>query len=373
MRYFLLISLLLTQSLLYGRQTDETLLESGRKAMQAANYQEAIRLLTQATEANPAHGEAWYQLGWCHIELEDYEKGLDAMGKAKALLGEQARIFFEMGYAYQRTQRFRESQYHYEKAIELKPDYSVAHRQLATLHFEANRDYQKALTHYQLHIQYARPQDISTLSWFRKAYCEVEAGNWDEALRSIDKSIAVDSNNTDAWNERGFIYFEKGNAPEAISAYERTLKIDSLNSTAMKGLGDVYRLLSYDTDKSFGYYTQAVRLNPANALNHYGLAWCYNDKGDFDAAIRALEKAIAINDQEAAFHAELGYAYYGLKNYDQALPALNRSLALKEIPFALYYKGLVFVAQNEKKKATEIYEQLVKLKAPEAERLKEKL
>jgi tetratricopeptide (TPR) repeat protein len=295
------------------------------------------------------------------------------MGKAKALLGDQARIHFELGYAYQRTQKNRESQFHYEKAIELKPDYAVAHRQLATLHFEVNRDFKKALDHYQKHMQYARPQDISTLSWFRRAYCEVEMGDMEEALRSLDNSIAVDSNNTDAWNERGYIYFEKGQAEDAISAYEKTLSIDSVNSTAMKGIGDVYRLLHNDADKAFDYYTQAVRLNPGNALNHYGLAWCYNDKAEYAQAISSLQKAIDIYDKEAAFHAELGYAYYGLKYYDQALSTLDQSLALKELPFAIYYKGLVYLAQKNKKKATEMYEQLKKLNSPDAERLKEKL
>jgi tetratricopeptide (TPR) repeat protein len=373
LRFLLLGVLLLTQSALFGRQTDETLLESGRKAMQAENYAEAIRLLTQATEANPANGEAWYQLGWCQIELEEYEKGLESIGKAKALLGDQARIHFELGYAYQRTQKNRESQFHYEKAIELKPDYSVAHRQLATLHFEVNRDFKKALDHYQKHMQYARPQDISTLSWFRRAYCEVEMGNMDEALQSLDESIAVDSNNTDAWNERGYIYFEKGQAEDAISAYEKTLSIDSVNSTAMKGIGDVYRLLHNDADKAFDFYTHAVRLNPGNALNHYGLAWCYNDKAEYAQAIISLQKAIDIYDKEAAYHAELGYAYYGLKYYDLALSALDQSLALKELPFAIYYKGLVYLAQKNKKKATEMYEKLKKLNSPDAERLKEKL
>lgn len=373
MRQLILILSLLFCLSAAAQPTDSQLYESGITASRAGKYEEAIGHYKKATSLNPSNGEAWYELGWCYNEVEKYEDGLQAMLKAKEVLGEQPRVYFELGYSYQRTDRPREAQQHYEKCIELKSDYSVAHRQLATVHFESNNDFVAALKHYQLHVKYARPENISSLSWFRKAYCEVEVGDFETALLSLDKSIAADNTNIDAWNEKGYIHFEQGHAGYAIEAYESSLAVDTINAAAYKGLGDVYRVLTHETDKAYANYSKAVVLNPGNAINHFGMAWCYNDKHEFEKAIPYLQKAIEINGGEAAYHAELGYTYYGLQKYDLALAAIDRSLQIKELSFAIYYKGLVYVAQKDKKRATEILGKLKAMNAPEAETFEKKL
>ena len=373
MRPFITIICLLLTVAATAQPDGADLYKQGYQAANAGKYEEALALYQKLVKRDSAHGKAWYEIGWCYNELEKYEDGLQAMLKAKQLLGDEPEILFEIGYSYQRTGRPHEAQQQYEKCIALKADFAVAHRQLATIHYEDNRDFAAALKHYKEHIRYSDPVNVSSLSWFRKAYCEVEAGDLDAALQSLEHSIAADNSNIEAWNEKGFVFFQQGKADEGIAAYQKSLAIDTLNAPAYKGLGDIYRVLKQETANAYTHYSKAVMLEPSNAINHFSMAWCYNDKNEFEKSVPHLQKAIELNGGEAIYHAELGYTYYGLQKYDLALAALDRSLQLEELSYALYYKGLIHLALRDKKRSREMLEKLKAMRAPEAEALAKKI
>lgn len=373
MRFFLILLAVSFSMPALAQPTDKEYYEQGNAASRDGRFEDAIGHYKKATALNAQNGNAWYALAWVYNEIGEYEEALKVLPKAKAILGESAGLLFEYGYAYQRTDRRKEAIAAYERCIALEEEYSLAYRQMATCSFEWEKDYNTALKYYQLHIKYEEPEYVSARSWYRKAYCEVEIGDFDAALNSINQSIVADSTSVEAWNEKGYILFETGNADEAIVAYTRSIEIEAENSGAYKGLGDVYRLLKDESDKAFVNYSKAVELNPDHPNNHYGLAWCYNDQKQFEKAISSLQAALKLNEKEAAYHAELGYAYYGLQKYDQAHAAIDRSLQLREMSYAIYYKGLVYIAQKDKKKAKEVQEKLTAMNAPEAPTLAKKL
>lgn len=373
MRFFFLLLAVCFYLPVMAQPTDKELFEQGNTASREGRFEDAIGHYKKATELNASHGDAWYALAWVYNEVGEYENALKVLPKAKELLGQLPGLLFEYGYAYQNTNQRKEAIASYEECIALKNDYSLAYRQLATCYYEWDRDYTTALKYYQMHVKYEEPDYISSRSWYRKAYCEVEVGDFDAALNSINQSIVADSMSVDAWNEKGFILFEMGNADESIASFTRSIGIDTENSGAYKGIADVYRLLTLESDKAFVNYSKAVELNPEHPNNHFGLAWCYNDQKQFEKAIPCLQKAIELNGSEAAYHAELGYTYYGLQKYDLALAAIDRSLQLKELSYAIYYKGLVYIAQKDKKKAKEIQDKLNAMDAPEAPTLAKKL
>lgn len=367
---------LLSFFLLTGTQAQKSgaeWLEAAKASMKQRQYETALDQLIQSTTADPQLGEAWYQLAWCYNELGQHEKAFPALEKAKQQLGVQARIYFETGYAYQKTDHPEQAKENYVRTIELKPDYGAAYRELATIQYETDHDFLAALDNYRKYVQVAQPGQVSALHWFRKAYCEVEANLPDSAIVSTQNSIAVDSNFIDSWNELGYVYYATARANEAVAAYQQSLRIDNKNAAAYKGLGDVYRMLTHQSDLAYPHYLKAVEYNPRNPAAHFGLAWCYNERNEFEKAVESLQQCITLDNGEPYFHAELGYAYYGQKKWDLALIAIDRALAIQEIPLAHYYRGLIFVAQKDKTKAEEAYQKLKAAGAPEAETLRKKI
>ena len=340
----------------------------GMKAIEAKNYTLAIEHFKKATEQKPQHGEAWYELGWCYNEQEKYEEAVNALQQAKNWWKE-AKVYYESGYANDLAGKTNDAISDYKKCIESSETYAGAYRQLATIYFDKNKDYKTALSYYTSYVKYAAEKDIVARVWFKKAYCESETNQYDEAMISLRKAITADSKYAAAYDEMGYIYYKQGKADEAIAAYTTSRQLDTSGSLACSGLGDVYRYLKKNTDEALNWYKKGARLNPKSQNCNYGAGWCYNEKGKYRDAVPYLKKTIEINNQYTVAYTELGYAYYALKRYDEALIELDNSLKLSETPVCYYYKGLCYVAKNQRLDAQDMYKKLLSLKSPDAANL----
>lgn len=369
----LLLLFMLSITIGLKAQTAQEWFDSGKELMAKKKYAEAVTAFQKATAQNPSMGEAWYEMGWSYNELEQYQLAIEALGKAQTNLGQQSRIFFERGYAYRKLSDAGKAQDNFEKAIEQKPDYVAAYRELAQLHYEMEQQYLEALPYFRSFLQLSSAQQQTAQHWFRKAYCEVEANLLDSALFSLRKSLAIDSQFVESWNEIAYIHYARRQATEAIAAYRKAQSIDSSNPTAAKGLGDTYRVLLLQPAEAYAQYQRAIRLNPNNAATYFGLAWCNNEMREYDQAIQHLQKAIQLHSREPIFHAEIGYTYYAQQKWDQALAAIDQSIQMGQPPLAFYYQGLVYVGMKDKKKAEAAYLKLLSLQSADAPALKKKI
>jgi superkiller protein 3 len=345
----------------------------GKKAADAKNFALAIENYKKAIAQKPADGESWYEIGWCYNEMEKYEDAVKALANAKIYLTNQPRVFFESGYSNEFSGRTDDAIADYKKCIELDQHYASAYRYLANIYNEIKKDYVTASSYYNQCINYSRESEISAKTWYRKGFCENESGQYEDAVSSLQRAITTDNKYTDAWNELGYAYFKLGKAGEAIQAYSTCKTIDTKNTMACSGIGDVYRYLRKDVDSAMKSYTEGITINPKSAGNNFGLGWCYDEKGNYEAAISYLKKAIELNNKYAVAYTELGYAYYSLKRYDEALAELNTSVSLVNASAANYYMGLCYVAKKLKAKAQEIYQRLVDLNTTDAGNLLDKI
>lgn len=318
-------------------------------------------------------GKAWYELGWCSNELKKYTDAARSLEKALTLLGDQAKIFFELGYANQFLNNKENAKTNYLRCLEMNKEYSAAYRQMGHLYFEQFSDYKSALTYFTEYVSRAKEEDVSALSWYRKGYCEVEVADYEKAVVSLKRATLIDNKFLKAYNELGYAYYKLNKSAEAIDAYKTAQYIDPENSTAYTGLGDVYRMLTKEPDNAFDQYRKAVELNPKSTNSYYGMAWYFNEKGRYDDAIIQLKKAIEISPNTAQYHTELGYSYYGLKQYYDAISSFDRSLAIRETMLAYYYKGLTLIELKQKSSAQEVYQKLAKINPGQAEKLLTKI
>ncbi len=345
----------------------------GKKAKAANNYALAIENFKKATEQKPSYAEAWYELGWCYNEEKKYNDAINALKNAKRLSPDEAKVFYESGYANDFGEKYEDAIADYKRCIELDSDYGAAYRQLANIYFDLDKDYANALQYYLQYIDRSAEKDISSKTWYKKGYSEIEAAQYDDAIASLKKSAALDPKYAPAYDEIGFAYYKLSQPDEAISAYTSSMRIDAKSSTPYSGTGDVFRYLKQNPEEAFNYYKKGVEINPKSQNCNFGVGWCYNDKSNYEAAIPYLKKTIEINPKYAAAFTELGYAYYGLKRYDEALMELNKSVKLNEGGVAYYYIGLCYIAKNQKEKAKEIHQKLVALNSKDAPNLLAKI
>ena len=75
-------------------------------------------------------------------------------------------------------------------------------------------------------------------------------------------------------------------------------------------------------------YTEAIRLNPNNAVYYNNRAGAYNGKGDYDRAIADATEAIRLDANNATYYVYRGNAYYEKNDWDRAIADYTQAIRL---------------------------------------------
>ena len=121
-----------------------------------------------------------------------------------------------------------------------------------------------------------------------------EKGDYDFAIGSYRRAIALKPDYAEAYNNRGEAYRSKGELDDAIVDYNMAIKLKPDYAEAYDNRGALY--LGKDKfDRAIKDYTKAIELNSNNAdvYNRRGVA--HMKKDDSDLAIEDFTKAIELN------------------------------------------------------------------------------
>ncbi|KAJ3558414.1 hypothetical protein NM688_g942 [Phlebia brevispora] len=81
-------------------------------------------------------------------------------------------------------------------------------------------------------------------------------------------------------------------------------------------------------DAAIESYTQAIQLDPTNAVYYSNRAAAYSSKGEHGSAVADAEKAIEVDPSFVRAYHRLGHAHYCLNDYKEAADAFRRGLEL---------------------------------------------
>lgn len=348
-----------------------TAYNEGIKLEDQKKYTEALASFKKAISLNPNYKEALFQAGWCCNELEKYSDALSYLQKAKQFMSGEAKVYLEMGYANQKLKRDSEAKANFEKCLSLKSDYALAYKYLGNLYYDQD-EYEKALQNYESYVE--NESDVtSSLTMYRKGYCENEQAKYSAAVQSLKKAVSLDDQYTDAYNELGYAYTKLKNSEDAISAYNDALRINSKSYVALNGLGDVYRNVIKDNNEAMKYYFRTLAIKPDNKKANYSIGWCYNDKEKYNDAVPYLKKALEADNNYVSALTELGYSDYSLENYDDALKQFNKAISIEKTELSLYYSGLCYVGLKQKGNAQRMLNELRDMNSDYADKLKKKV
>lgn len=172
---------------------------------------------------------------------------------------------------------------------------------------------QKANAHYQLGISYLNDNNIQpAFIEFQKALelnpnnkeilnamgiiYLLKLENYPESIKYFQKALKIDKNFSEASNLLGFAYEKTGRFDEAIESYKMAMSNTLYKNPekAFNNLGRVYyRIKRYDD--AIDAYKEALRRFSDFHLPYYGLALCYNAKGQYGDAATAITRAIELD------------------------------------------------------------------------------
>lgn len=201
-------------------------------------------------------------------------------------------------------------------------------------------------------------------------------GDWDSVLSAVQEALkALPVPQTDKLRRQPALpslsiaqtlqqasqFQSAGRLPEAKALLHEILHKQARNAPALHLLG-VGEHLSGQPVLAVQLISEAIGIEPENALFHSNLAEIYRQQGKQEEAIRHGLRAVEINPALASAHSNLGIAYYDARDYDKAEACHRQALALNPgMGQSLNNLGSIQRARNDLPGAIALYRQVLEV------------
>jgi tetratricopeptide (TPR) repeat protein len=144
----------------------------------------------------------------------------------------------------------KESFYHFNEAIRLKPDYSEAYNDRGSV-YDKLEQYQPAI------------EDFSKAITFRENYADAlynralvynKLGQYHLAIEDFSKAVNLEEDNADSFYDRGVLYTNLGQYQQAIEDFNRVIRLNPAYFKAYNNMAGVY--LQHGNKELGCYYAQ---------------------------------------------------------------------------------------------------------------------
>ncbi|NQV84719.1 MAG: tetratricopeptide repeat protein, partial [Rhodospirillales bacterium] len=212
----------------------------------------------------------------------------------------------------------------YQKSLNLKPDYAMAHNNLGNTLLELGRLDEAIASLHKALIE--NPDFVVAHNNLGNALKAL--GKLDQAVDSYQRALSLKPDYAEAHNNLGNALTKQGRLDEAVASYHTALSLkpdlaDAHNnlSTALKDLGRL--------DEAVASCQKALSLHPDYAEAHSTLGNALRELGKPDEAAGCYQKAITLKPDFAEAHNNLGNTFQELGNLDEAITCYHDALTIK--------------------------------------------
>jgi tetratricopeptide (TPR) repeat protein len=209
---------------------------------------------------------------------------------------------------------------HFEKALQIQPDYAEAYINLGNCLYRQGR-MDEAIAHYQKAVE-IKPDDVEAHSNLGGAL--LQKGKAGEAVAHLQKALQINPNFAGTRCNLGLSFFLLGRMGEAISQYQKALEIQPDYAEAQKSLAWILATCPQaalrNSEKAVELARQAnVQTGGENPIMLHTLAAALAEAGQFSEAVETAQHALRLT--EAQSNAKLaGQLQVELKLYQAGSP-----------------------------------------------------
>jgi len=286
--------------------------------------------------------------------------------KALQIKPDYADAHYNLGNALLKKGNVAEAMVHYQKALQIEPDDADAHNNLGNALLKKG-DVDEAIMHYQRALQikpdYAEAHYNLGNALFKK-------GSVDEAITHYQKALQIKPDYTEALNNLGIALLQKGNVDEAITCFQKSLQTKSDNAEAHNNLGNAL-CQKGNVAEAIAHYQKALQIKPDDAEAHNNLGKALLQKGSAAEAIVHYQKALQIKPDSAETQNNLAWVLAtapqaSLRNGPQAVALAQQAnqLAGGENPIILRTLAAAYAEAGRFPEAVETAKRALQLAAP---------
>lgn len=171
-------------------------------------------------------------------------------------------------------------------------------------------------------------EKADSVSIFNSALCYARAEEYDRAIASYKKSIAIGYNLDIVFKEMIVIYNQQGKKDEAVSMMKELVdnaEDKDLRMFALTSLIDFYNE-SEQTDLALKYLAEAIVDDPTNPILYLSQGSSYSVSEMPLKAIESFTKCVELDPKNLNAHFNIGVAYYNL--------GLKEELKAQDLPMS---------------------------------------
>jgi len=200
----------------------------------------------------------------------------------------------ERGDVFAGEARLEKAKKYYRKALEVYPDYAVAHNNLGNA-LVKSENVAEALKHYQEALRIAPEfsearSNIATVLAYQ--------GKTDEALGYYQEVLELQPDSAETYYNIGTILADTGDLKEAIEHYQEALDIQPDFARAYAGLGAV-AIQQGKIEAALRYYRNSLEILPENAKVHNNIGALLVEMGKLDEALKHYREALRLDPEYA--------------------------------------------------------------------------
>ena len=290
---------------------DEIFVDLAMEYESAKDFKNAVRILKQALETNPANEVAIYELAFCYDQMEDFDSAIKCYSDFIDENPYSFTAWYNLGNAYSKLENFEKAIWAYDYCLLINEDFSPAYFNLGNAYLSEEK-YLLSIQSFEKCIE-LDGEDGLTLCYLGE--CHEQLGSLEEAKHFYHKSLELMPELSDAWLGLGIVQDLEGDVKGAISFIEKAISFDAFNPGYVHVLAGAVEK-NYDFDRAQELYLKAFSMDPTNdeIVTDYVK---FLVKNDFIKEVKSFLESIDSEDQTLCLVKDLHLACVLYKYYKQ--------------------------------------------------------
>lgn len=206
----------------------DSILHLGFVSYRLKRNEEALSYLDQAVKLSPKRPEPYLLLGLTHFQMKDYQEAKSRLEDGIHQDPSNAELHFNLGTAYDKLNRFDDVVKEMEQALALDPKHADALNYLGYSYADRDINIEEAvsLTQQAVTLKPHNGYYVDSLAW-----ALYKVGRIDEALETMQRAVALVSDDPVIYEHLGEIFLLREEHKKARDAWSQSLQLDSTNES----------------------------------------------------------------------------------------------------------------------------------------------
>ena len=214
----------------------------------------AIAYFNDVTKLASWNADAWAAVASIYYDNEKFDRAIEVMDRAKAVVPKDFRVYFITGISQQRLHNDPEAAKNLEQAIQLNEKSVDALSALGLVYDEMAR-HDDSDTMYERALR-VDPKNALVLNNYGYSLSERNV-QLDRALKMSEEAVRQAADNQSYLDTKGWIFYQLGRYEEAETHIKRAVDLGSKSPVINEHLGDVYAKM-HKNDKAVEYWQKAL-------------------------------------------------------------------------------------------------------------------